>query len=194
MVNAARRHNRVVRWAFTAGRPRFERGSRPGARRRGGHGHGGAGVSRAERVAARHRRAPTSAAARLRLGRLAGPRADARLQQEPHVLPLPLVPRLLGRQVTNFGVHYMDAIHWALGHDAPLAVAAMGGKVVIEDNREIPDTLEVLWTYPGGTLVTFCSTTRRPRPPRRTAASRSSSAAPRARSIFTATGTRSCPT
>jgi predicted dehydrogenase len=60
-----------------------------------------------------------------------------------------------GGQVTNFGVHYLDAIHWALGHDAPLAVTAMGGKVAIEDNREIPDTLEVLWTYPGGTLVTF---------------------------------------
>lgn len=60
-----------------------------------------------------------------------------------------------GGQLTNFGVHYMDAIHWALGHDAPLAVTAMGGKVVVEDNREIPDTLEVLWTYPGGTLVTF---------------------------------------
>jgi predicted dehydrogenase len=60
-----------------------------------------------------------------------------------------------GGQVTNFGVHYMDAIQWALGQDAPLAVTAMGGKVAIEDNREIPDTLEVLWTYPGGTLVTF---------------------------------------
>ena len=60
-----------------------------------------------------------------------------------------------GGQVTNFGVHYIDAIHWALGHDAPLAVAAMGGKFAIEDNREIPDTLEVLWTYPGNTLVTF---------------------------------------
>jgi predicted dehydrogenase len=60
-----------------------------------------------------------------------------------------------GGQLTNFGVHYMDAIHWALGHDAPVAVAAMGGKVALEDNREIPDTLEVLWTYPGGTLVTF---------------------------------------
>lgn len=60
-----------------------------------------------------------------------------------------------GGQLTNFGVHYMDAIQWALGHDAPLAVTAMGGKVAVEDNREIPDTLEVLWTYPGGTLVTF---------------------------------------
>jgi predicted dehydrogenase len=60
-----------------------------------------------------------------------------------------------GGQVTNFGVHYMDAIHWALGHDAPLAVTAMGGKYVIDDNRDIPDTLEVIWTYPGNTLVTF---------------------------------------
>ena len=60
-----------------------------------------------------------------------------------------------GGQLTNFGVHYMDTIHWALGHDAPLAVTAMGGKFAVEDNREIPDTLEVLWTYPDGTLVTF---------------------------------------
>ncbi len=60
-----------------------------------------------------------------------------------------------GGQLTNFGVHYMDFIQWALGHDAPLAVTAMGGKVALEDNREIPDTLEVLWQYPGGTLVTF---------------------------------------
>jgi predicted dehydrogenase len=59
-----------------------------------------------------------------------------------------------GGQLTNFGVHYMDVIHWALGHDAPLAVTAMGGKLAVEDNRDIPDTLEVLWTYPG-TLVTF---------------------------------------
>jgi predicted dehydrogenase len=60
-----------------------------------------------------------------------------------------------GGQLTNFGVHYLDMIHWALGHDAPLAVTAMGGKYALEDNREVPDTLEVLWTYPGNTLVTF---------------------------------------
>lgn len=60
-----------------------------------------------------------------------------------------------GGQLTNYGAHFLDFAHWALGHDAPLAVAAMGGKLAVEDNREIPDTLEVLWTYPGGTLVTF---------------------------------------
>ena len=57
--------------------------------------------------------------------------------------------------MTNFGVHYLDLIHSALGHDAPLAVTAMGSKFAIEDNREIPDTMEALWHYPEGTLVTF---------------------------------------
>jgi predicted dehydrogenase len=60
-----------------------------------------------------------------------------------------------GGQLTNFGVHYLDMIQWALGQEAPLAVTAMGGKFALTDNREVPDTLEVLWTYPGNTLVTF---------------------------------------
>jgi predicted dehydrogenase len=60
-----------------------------------------------------------------------------------------------GGQLTNFGVHYLDMIQWALGQDAPLAVTAMGGKFAVADNREIPDTLEVVWQYPNNTLVTF---------------------------------------
>lgn len=61
-----------------------------------------------------------------------------------------------GGQVTNFGVHYLDFIQWALGETAPAAVTAMGGQFAgMQDNREIPDTLEAVWQYPGGTLVTF---------------------------------------
>jgi predicted dehydrogenase len=61
-----------------------------------------------------------------------------------------------GGQVTNFGVHYIDFIQWALGEQAPLTVTALGGKAAgLHDNREIPDTLEAIWQYPGGTLVTF---------------------------------------
>jgi predicted dehydrogenase len=64
-----------------------------------------------------------------------------------------------GGQVTNFGVHYMDMAHAAMGQDAPLSVVAMGGKFADYDNREVPDTLEAMWTYPradgGRTLVTF---------------------------------------
>ena len=60
-----------------------------------------------------------------------------------------------GGQLTNFGVHYIDMIHWALGQDTPLAVTALGGKYAVTDNREVPDTLEVIWQYPNNTLVTF---------------------------------------
>ncbi len=59
-----------------------------------------------------------------------------------------------GGQITNFGVHYMDFIRMCLGKDAPKSVVAMGGKYAIKDNREIPDTCEVLWDY-GDTLVVF---------------------------------------
>ncbi len=60
-----------------------------------------------------------------------------------------------GGQLTNMGTHYLDMIQWALGKDGPIAVSAMGGKYAVEDNREIPDTLEVTWEYEGGPLVTF---------------------------------------
>jgi predicted dehydrogenase len=61
-----------------------------------------------------------------------------------------------GGQVTNFGVHYLDFIQWALGAEAPQSVMAMGSKAAgMTDNREIPDTLEAVWQYPGGTLVSF---------------------------------------
>ena len=60
-----------------------------------------------------------------------------------------------GGQVTNFGAHFLDFTHWALGHEAPLSVTAMGAKLAVQDNRDVPDTLEALWTYPGGILVTF---------------------------------------
>lgn len=60
-----------------------------------------------------------------------------------------------GGQLTNFGTHYVDVIQWALGQDAPKGVFAAGGKYAIQDNRDIPDTLEVVWEYDGGTLVTF---------------------------------------
>ncbi len=60
-----------------------------------------------------------------------------------------------GGQLTNFGVHYLAQIHRSLGVDAPQSVVAIGGKFADYDNREVPDTMEVIWHYPGDTLVTF---------------------------------------
>jgi predicted dehydrogenase len=59
-----------------------------------------------------------------------------------------------GGQLTNFGTHYLDVIQWALGQDAPRGVFAAGGKFAVPDNREIPDTMEVVWEY-DGTLVSM---------------------------------------
>ncbi len=61
-----------------------------------------------------------------------------------------------GGQLTNFGVHYMDVLRWMLGKESPKAVVAMGGRFGgIKDNREIPDTLEVLWDF-GDMMMVFC--------------------------------------
>jgi len=60
-----------------------------------------------------------------------------------------------GGQLTNFGVHLIDTIRWCLGVDSPHKVMAIGCKYAIDDNRDIPDTLEVLWEFDGPTLVTF---------------------------------------
>ncbi len=58
-----------------------------------------------------------------------------------------------GGQLTNFGVHYIDMLRWCLGKDAPKAVTVMGGKYAIEDNREIPDTLQAMWDYDGVMVI-----------------------------------------
>ena len=60
-----------------------------------------------------------------------------------------------GGQLTDWGVHHMGIIHWALGHDAPLSANVYGGKFAVTDNRETPDTIKATWEYPGGTLVTY---------------------------------------
>jgi predicted dehydrogenase len=60
-----------------------------------------------------------------------------------------------GGQLTNFGVHYIDTIRWCLGLEHPKAVVALGGKYAVKDNREIPDTLEVIWEFEPGALAMF---------------------------------------
>lgn len=69
-----------------------------------------------------------------------------------------------GGQLTNFGVHYVDMLRWCLGKDYPQSVVAMGGKYVMKDNREIPDTMEVIWNY-GDTLVVFVQCNANAAPP-----------------------------
>jgi predicted dehydrogenase len=58
-------------------------------------------------------------------------------------------------QVANWGVHYFDAIRWALAEEAPVSISAHGGRFAIDDDRTIPDTMEVIFELPSGVLLVF---------------------------------------
>lgn len=60
-----------------------------------------------------------------------------------------------GGQMTNFGTHWIDVIQMAIPDDAPKSIVALGGKYAVDDDREIPDTMDTIWEYPSGCLVTF---------------------------------------
>jgi predicted dehydrogenase len=53
-----------------------------------------------------------------------------------------------GGMMTDWGVHLLDIVQWAMEVEAPTRIAAAGGKLVLQDNRETPDTLDVLFEYP----------------------------------------------
>ena len=55
-----------------------------------------------------------------------------------------------GGVLGDFVCHLVDLVHWGMEVDAPETVAAMGGRYVLDDNTETPDTLEVLFRYAKG--------------------------------------------
>ena len=58
-----------------------------------------------------------------------------------------------GGQMTDWGTHHFDIIHWAMGSDAPLEVSATGGTFTLDDNRDTPDTIVAQYEYPGFVLT-----------------------------------------
>ena len=58
-------------------------------------------------------------------------------------------------QMGNWGVHYMDVIRWMVGERAPSAITANGGKYAVQDDRDIPDTMEVIFEFDSGLMITF---------------------------------------
>jgi len=65
--------------------------------------------------------------------------------------------------LTDWGVHLLDVVHWAMGVECPRTASFAGGKYVTDNNTETPDTFEVLYEYPASPvsgkefIVTFSS-------------------------------------
>ncbi len=53
-----------------------------------------------------------------------------------------------GGMMTNWAVHHIDVILWAMKAEAPTRVTCSGGRYVIEDLADTPDTIEASWEFP----------------------------------------------
>lgn len=59
-------------------------------------------------------------------------------------------------QMGNWGVHFMDVIRWMAGETAPVAISAHGGRYIVADDSDIPDTMQVTYEFKSGLIVNFC--------------------------------------
>jgi predicted dehydrogenase len=60
-----------------------------------------------------------------------------------------------GGMMTDWGVHWLDIVQLAFNEEMPTTITALGGKYWLKDNRETPDTLEVVYEYPSGMIATY---------------------------------------
>ena len=58
-----------------------------------------------------------------------------------------------GGMMSDWGVHLNDIVLWAIDQKAPLSVSTSGGIFTTKDNRDTPDTLQVVYDFPGCTLT-----------------------------------------
>jgi predicted dehydrogenase len=54
-----------------------------------------------------------------------------------------------GGMMTNWAVHHIDIILWAMGVGSPKSAVCPGGKLVVDDMADTPDTMEASWEFPG---------------------------------------------
>jgi predicted dehydrogenase len=57
-----------------------------------------------------------------------------------------------GGLMTDWGVHLIQVLLWAMGPEPPKAVMSSGGKYVLQDNSETPDTQITVYEFPSYTL------------------------------------------
>jgi len=58
-----------------------------------------------------------------------------------------------GGLMTDWGVHLINIILWGMGPEAPRKVSSSGGKFVLDDNTETPDTQVAVYEFPTYNLI-----------------------------------------
>jgi predicted dehydrogenase len=53
-----------------------------------------------------------------------------------------------GGMMTNWAVHHIDIILKAMRAESPASIACPGGKLVVDDLADTPDTIEASWVFP----------------------------------------------
>jgi len=83
-----------------------------------------------------------------------GPAPDAPYHERRVHYCFRFVSDYSGGQMTNWGVHMLDIVQWALGADTAGPVAVRGtGTFPDGPLFDTADTVDVTWAYPGGTQV-----------------------------------------
>ena len=58
-------------------------------------------------------------------------------------------------QTANWGAHYNDLVLWFLKDKGPIRIAAFGGNWAVNDNRDIPDTMQIIYEFGSGAVTSF---------------------------------------
>jgi len=58
-----------------------------------------------------------------------------------------------GGLMTDWGVHLINLALWAMGPETPIRVSSAGGKRILDDNAETPDTQIAVFDFPTYSLV-----------------------------------------
>ncbi len=58
-----------------------------------------------------------------------------------------------GGLMTDWGVHLINIALWAMGPEWPKSVISSGGKYVLQDNTETPDTQITVYDFPSYTMI-----------------------------------------